>query len=81
MASYIFEMAKRFAKKSDQKRSKDAQRIFKLRKALNLSQRGLAEEFYVSPGAVAHWESGEREIPGPVIKLIEIFEERLKQNE
>ena len=54
-----------------------AKRLKELRKVLGFSQRDLAKEFRVSPGAVAHWESGKREVPGPVIKLIEIYEENL----
>ena len=53
-------------------------RVKKLRLALGLSQRQMAREFGVSPGAVAHWESGERAISGPVLKLIEIFEARIQ---
>ena len=32
----------------------------------------------VSPGAVAHWEAGQRDISGPVEKLLEIFEQQLE---
>ena len=41
---------------------------------MNLSQRQLADEFYVSPAAIAHWKSGEREIQGTALRLLEIFE-------
>lgn len=54
-----------------QKRLKD------LRKNLGLSQRQLASEFKVSAGAIAQWESGARPVPGPVIKLMEVYEETL----
>lgn len=52
----------------------EADRIRNLRRKMNWSQRQMASEFGVSPGAVAHWESGERKISGPVKKLLEIFE-------
>ena len=53
---------------------KEAQRLKKLRTALALSQRDFAREFRVAQGAIAHWEAGNRTIPGPVLKLIEIYE-------
>lgn len=52
-------------------------RLKALRQNLGLSQRQLAAEFKVSAGAIAQWESGSRPIPGPVIKLIEVYEETL----
>ena len=51
-----------------------SKRILELRNNLRMSQRELAKEFGVSPAAVAHWETGERQISGPVKKLLEIFE-------
>lgn len=72
-------MAKRFESVSVKSRlSKDAKRLTDLRKRRDWSQRQLAEEFYVSPAAVAHWESGEREIQGPALKLLEIYESKVK---
>jgi DNA-binding transcriptional regulator YiaG len=56
------------------KRSKDAKRILALRKRMGWSQLQLAEEFGVTAGAVNHWEMGTRAIPGPVLKLIGLFE-------
>ena len=53
--------------------SNDSIRLKKLRMKLNMTQRLLAAEFYVSPGAIALWENGDRQIPGPVRKLIEIY--------
>lgn len=51
-----------------------AQRLRQLRENLHLSQRDLAREFQVTPGAIAMWEKGSRPVPGPVQKLIEIYE-------
>lgn len=52
-------------------------RLKKLREFLGYSQRELANEFQVTSGAIAHWESGARPIPGPVVRLIDIYEESL----
>lgn len=52
-----------------------SKRIKELREKMNWSQRQMAKAFGVSPGAVAHWETGERKVSGPVKKLLEIFEE------
>ncbi len=54
-----------------------AERIKRLRQHLNFSLRELAEEFQVTHGAVALWESGERPIQGPVLRLLEIYEQDL----
>lgn len=55
--------------------SRDSKRIRDLRKKLALSQRELATLFGVSAGAVAHWELGKRQISGPVLKLLELYEQ------
>jgi DNA-binding transcriptional regulator YiaG len=55
-------------------RLKEAQRLKRLRSKLDLTIRELAKEFNVSHGAIAHWENGERSIPGPVLRLIQIYE-------
>lgn len=54
-----------------------AERIKRLRRHLNLTQRELAEEFHVTHGAVGLWENGEREVQGPGLRLLEVFEEEL----
>ena len=53
-------------------------RIKTLRETLGLSQRAFAKKFGVSPGAVTHWETGERQVSGPVRKLLEIYEANAK---
>ena len=50
-----------------------------LRQAFGWTQRDLAREFNVSHGAVAMRESGERGIPGTVVKLLEIYEKTKKK--
>lgn len=49
-------------------------RLKKLREKFGLSQRDLAKELGVTPGAVALWEMGERQLSGPVVRLIELYE-------
>ncbi len=55
----------------------DARRILGVRTRLGLSQRELAAELGVTPGAVAHWESGTHPVPGPVDRLLAYYEEEL----
>lgn len=51
-----------------------SERLKAIRNKLGMTQRRLAEELYVTAGAINHWEKGDRKIPGPVRKLIEIYE-------
>lgn len=63
------------------KRSKsEGARLKDIRMALSLSQRELAKEFGVSGSAIALWESGTNPIPGPAIKLLELYEEYLSED-
>ena len=57
---------------SDKK--KEAARFRSLRTKLGLTQREIAAEFYSAPGAVGQWETGDRTIPGPILRLMEIYE-------
>ncbi len=56
------------------KRTRNAKRLLALRRAMNLSQSGLAKHFGVTTGAVMLWEKGDRELQGPALKLLEFFE-------
>ena len=58
-------------------RARESARLIKLREALGVTQIDLAKEFKVTRNALGMWERGERTIPGPVLKLIELYEERL----
>jgi transcriptional regulator with XRE-family HTH domain len=58
-------------------RKSEARRMRRVRDALRLSQREMAKEFKVAHGAIAGWESGTRTLPGPVSKLLELYEEEL----
>ena len=53
---------------------KNIQRLFKIRSGLGMSQREMAEELGVVHGALAQWESGKAKIPGPVLKLLSLYE-------
>lgn len=61
---------------SQQAQKSQQSRMRGLRDTLGLNQREMALEFNVSHGAIAGWESGKR-IPGPVLKLLELYEEEL----
>lgn len=52
-------------------------RLRQVRETLGLNQREMAAELKVTNGAIALWESSRRPIPGPVLRLIELFEEEL----
>jgi predicted unusual protein kinase regulating ubiquinone biosynthesis (AarF/ABC1/UbiB family)/DNA-binding XRE family transcriptional regulator len=60
-----------------QDRTIEAQRLRRLRDTLGFTQREMAREFKVAHGAIAGWESGTRSLPGPVSKLLELYEEEL----
>jgi predicted unusual protein kinase regulating ubiquinone biosynthesis (AarF/ABC1/UbiB family)/DNA-binding XRE family transcriptional regulator len=55
----------------------DSNRLLNLRESLGMSQRELADEFQVTSGAIAHWEAGTRPIPGPVLRLVQLYEAEL----
>lgn len=63
--------------KLEPSRKHAAARLRRLLAALGFSQREMAAELRVAHGAVGLWESGARPIPGPVLKLMELFEEEL----
>ena len=52
-------------------------RLKRLRELLKLTQRELAKEMKVTHGAIALWERGERPIAGPVLRLIQFYEEEI----
>jgi len=62
---------------SNSAKKKEAERLIKVRQDLGLTQIDLAKEFKVTRQALGMWERGERTIPGPVLKLIEIYEDKL----
>ncbi len=52
-------------------------RLIRVRETLGLSQREMADELGVTHGAIGQWESRARPVPGPVRKLLALFEEQL----
>jgi len=62
---------------SKSSKAREAARLRALRETLTMTQREMATEFGVSHAAIGWWERAERTIPGPVLKLIGIFEEKL----
>ena len=57
-------------------RADESRRLKKLREALGYTVRELATEFNVNAGSITHWENGTHSIPGSVLKLIEIYENK-----
>ncbi len=55
------------------------ERLVRLRKQLGLSQREMAYELGVTPGAIAMWELGKRPMPPAIEKIIEIYEEAIDE--
>lgn len=56
----------------------EARQLLRLREKMQLNQREMAKRLNVSCGAVAHWELGNRTIPGAILKLMEIYESSAK---
>jgi transcriptional regulator with XRE-family HTH domain len=55
-------------------RKVEAKRLLRLRQKLGFTQRDMAVEFNSTPSAIALWETGDRTISGPVLRLIEVYE-------
>lgn len=58
-------------------RAIEAWTVARLREITGLTQSDLARALGVTRSAVAQWESGERTIPGPVLKLLDIYRAQL----
>ncbi len=69
-------MPRTVSSKSD--RSDESRRLKKLRENLGYTVRELATEFKINAGSITHWEKGTHTIPGSVLKLMEIYEQKLK---
>lgn len=54
-----------------------AARLRRVRECLGLSQRDMAAELDVAHGAVGLWEAGARPVPGPVLRLLSLYEQDL----
>lgn len=51
-------------------------RLKALRESMGWSMSELARRFGVSHSAVSQWESGESQMSGPALKLLEMFEKK-----
>jgi len=61
-------------KESSRTRNKEGNRLWNLRDKLGWTQERLAGEWNVTRLAITYWENGDRTIPGPVLRLIQIYE-------
>lgn len=52
-------------------------RLKALRLKMGMTVRELAKEFYVGASSISQWENGEHSVPGSVLKLIEIYEDKI----
>ncbi len=57
----------------------EAARLKKLRTQMGMTVRELGKEFKVGYSSISQWENGEYSIPGSVLRLIEIYEEKLSK--
>lgn len=60
-----------------EKKGQEATRLKSLRTQMGMTVRELGKEFNVGFSSISQWENGEHTIPGSVLKLIEIYEQRL----
>jgi DNA-binding XRE family transcriptional regulator len=63
--------------KIDQIRARQA--LMEIREIFGWTQRDMAQELLVSPGTIALWETGKRQISGPQAKLISMYHYFAKQ--
>lgn len=61
----------------DQKRYR--RMMITTREIFGWSQRDFAKELWVTSGTISNWENGKREIPGPALKLIAMYDLIAKQ--
>lgn len=62
-------------------RAHDGERVRRLRETLAMTQRDLADEWGVGPATIAKWELGTNPVPGPVCKLLDIYEQELSDHD
>ncbi len=62
---------------SESARKKEGTRLKHLRQQMDMTVRELAQEFNVAHSSISQWENGEHSIPGPVLKLMDIYERNL----
>ena len=57
------------------------ERLIKIGEKMGLNQAGLAREFNVTPAAVSLWISGDRSLPGPMFRMLDLYESHLNIEE
>jgi transcriptional regulator with XRE-family HTH domain len=60
-----------------EKKRQEGTRLKSLRTQMGMTVRELGKEFNVGFSSISQWENGEHTIPGSVLRLIEIYEQRL----
>ena len=55
-------------------------RLRNIRKKMGMTVREFAKEVQVGFSTISQWENGTYPIPGPMIKLMDFYEERLGKN-
>ncbi len=63
-------------KSKNPKPNEVSERLKVLRESMGWSMSELARRFGVSHSAVSQWESGESQMSGPALKLLEMFEKK-----
>lgn len=53
-------------------------RLRTVRETLGVSQRAFAKELGVAPSSLAQWETERAPIPGPILRLLSLYEEQLR---
>jgi transcriptional regulator with XRE-family HTH domain len=64
-------------KASTATKENEGARLKNLRRQMSMTVRELGKEFQVGFSSISQWENGEHAIPGSVLKLMEIYEQRL----
>jgi transcriptional regulator with XRE-family HTH domain len=57
-------------------KNSESNRLKQLRIQMGMTVRELGKEFNVGYSSISQWENGSYSIPGSVLKLIEIYEQR-----
>ncbi len=55
-------------------RKTEAKKLRKFREKFGLTVRDLAREFNCAASSISQWENDERTLPGPILKLMAIYE-------
>ena len=67
-------------KETKKSNDKNSIRLRNLRKRMGMTVREFAKEIDVGFSTISHWENGTYPIPGPMVKLMGFYEEKLGKN-